>query len=77
MARPIPRRTFRVGAVADPFSELMREGARAGRVPLRPLAVQESQLGRDVAAMEVITADGILYIADSNNHRVRRVVLSK
>src|SRR4051794_9828809 len=38
----------------------MREGARAGRMPLRPLAVQESQLGRDVAAMEVITADGII-----------------
>src|SRR4051812_39128419 len=38
----------------------MREGARSGRVPLRPLAVQESQLGRDVAAMEVITADGII-----------------
>src|SRR3954469_23689588 len=38
----------------------MREGARAGRMPLRPLALQESQLGRDVVAMEVITADGII-----------------
>src|SRR5437763_2914493 len=38
----------------------MREGARSGRVPLRPLALQESQLGPDVVAMEVITADGII-----------------
>lgn len=38
----------------------MREGARAGLVPLRPLAVQESRLGPDAAAMEVITADGII-----------------
>src|ERR1051325_10590879 len=38
----------------------MREGARAGMVPLRPLAVQESRVGPQVAAMEVITADGII-----------------
>src|SRR5688500_5306469 len=38
----------------------MREGARAGLVPLRPLAVQESRLGPDVTSMEVITADGII-----------------
>lgn len=44
----------------DLFAELMREGARAGMVPLRPLAIQESRLGPDVTAMEVITADGII-----------------
>lgn len=44
----------------DSFSELMREGARSGRVPIRPLAVQESRLGPDAAVMEVITADGII-----------------
>jgi pimeloyl-ACP methyl ester carboxylesterase len=44
----------------DAFSELMREGARVGRVPLRPLAVQESRLGPDAAVMEVITADGVI-----------------
>jgi pimeloyl-ACP methyl ester carboxylesterase len=44
----------------DAFSELMREGARAGMVPLRPLAVQESRVGPDAAVMEVITADGII-----------------
>ncbi|MEY2567712.1 MAG: hypothetical protein QOE35_2241 [Actinomycetota bacterium] len=43
----------------DAFAELMREGARAGMVPLRPLAVQESRLG-DAAVMEVVTADGII-----------------
>lgn len=43
----------------DAFSELMREGARAGMVPLRPLAVQESRLGEGVV-MEVVTADGII-----------------
>ena len=43
----------------DAFAELMREGARAGMVPLRPLAVQETRLG-DAALMEVITADGII-----------------
>jgi pimeloyl-ACP methyl ester carboxylesterase len=44
----------------DSFAELMREGARAGRVPIRPLAVQESRIGPDAAVMEVITADGII-----------------
>lgn len=44
----------------DPLAQMMREGARAGMVPLRPLAVQESRLGADVALMEVITADGII-----------------
>lgn len=44
----------------DAFAELLREGARAGLVPLRPLAVQESRLGPSVASMEVITADGII-----------------
>ena len=43
----------------DAFAELMREGARAGMTPLRPLAVQESRLG-EAAVMEVITADGII-----------------
>lgn len=43
----------------DAFAELMREGARAGMVPLRPLAVQETRLG-DAALTEVITADGII-----------------
>jgi pimeloyl-ACP methyl ester carboxylesterase len=49
-----------VTPVTDAFSGLMREGARSGRVPLRPLALQESQLGPEVVAMEVITADGII-----------------
>lgn len=44
----------------DAFGELMREGARAGMVPLRPLAVQESRLGPEAASLEVITADGII-----------------
>jgi pimeloyl-ACP methyl ester carboxylesterase len=43
----------------DAFAELMREGARAGMVPLRPLAVQESRLG-EATVMEVVTADGII-----------------
>jgi pimeloyl-ACP methyl ester carboxylesterase len=44
----------------DAFAQMMREGARAGMVPLRPLAVQESRLGPAAASMEVITADGII-----------------
>ena len=44
----------------DAFSELLGEGARAGRVPLRPLAVQESRLGPAASVMEVITADGVI-----------------
>ena len=43
----------------DAFAELMRDGARAGMTPLRPLAMQESRLG-EAAVMEVITADGII-----------------
>jgi pimeloyl-ACP methyl ester carboxylesterase len=43
----------------DEFTELMRQGARAGMVPLRPLAVQESRFG-DASLMEVVTADGII-----------------
>lgn len=46
--------------VVDAFSDLMREGARVGLVPLRPLAVQESRMGPDAAVMEVITADGVI-----------------
>ena len=44
----------------DAFSELMREGARVGRTPLRPLALQESRVSADVAVLEVVTADGII-----------------
>jgi hypothetical protein len=44
----------------DAFAEAMRQGARAGMTPLRPLATQESRLGPDVASMEVVTADGII-----------------
>ena len=44
----------------DPFTELMREGARAGMTPLRPLALQESPLGPSASVMEVVTADGII-----------------
>lgn len=44
----------------DPFSQLMREGARAGMVPLRPLALQESRLAPDATVMEVVTAAGII-----------------
>jgi pimeloyl-ACP methyl ester carboxylesterase len=47
----------------DAFSELLREGARVGRVPLRPLAVQESRLGPEATLMEVITADGVIMCA--------------
>jgi pimeloyl-ACP methyl ester carboxylesterase len=50
-------------AVTDPFSELMREGARVGRMPLRPLAVQESRLGADAVLLEVITAEGVIVCA--------------
>jgi fermentation-respiration switch protein FrsA (DUF1100 family) len=46
--------------VTDPFTELMREGARVGRTPLRRLAVQESRLGPDATVLEVITAEGVI-----------------
>src|SRR5947207_2281585 len=38
----------------------MREGARVGRTPLRPLALQESRVAADVAVLEVVTAGGII-----------------
>src|SRR3954454_4925819 len=38
----------------------IREGARVGRTPLRPLALQKSRVAEDVALLEVVTADAII-----------------
>ncbi|RPI07718.1 MAG: hypothetical protein EHM63_07370, partial [Actinobacteria bacterium] len=44
----------------DAFADAIREGARAGITPLRPLAIAESRVAPDIAVMEVVTADGII-----------------
>ncbi len=44
----------------DAFAEAIREGARAGITPLRPLAIAESRVAPDIVVMEVVTADGII-----------------
>lgn len=44
----------------DAFADAIREGARAGITPLRPLAIAESRVAPDIVVMEVVTADGII-----------------
>ncbi|HTN81577.1 MAG TPA: hypothetical protein VMK16_18035 [Acidimicrobiales bacterium] len=44
----------------DAFADAIREGARAGITPLRPLAIAESRVATDIVVMEVVTADGII-----------------
>ncbi len=44
----------------DAFADAIREGARSGITPLRPLAIAESRVAPDIVVMEVVTADGII-----------------